>query len=55
MAPSDHRAALGGVDEQPADVAMRAESGQKLRMTLVDLLERESPWLLEQRDQAEVA
>ncbi len=35
------RPVLGRADEQPADVGMRAEGGQELRVPLVDLLERQ--------------
>ena len=49
------RAVLGGADEQPADVRVRAEGGDELRVALVDLLERQPAALLHQVDEAEVA
>src|SRR4051794_1329761 len=49
------RATLGRVHEQPADVWMRSERGDELRVPLVDLLERQPALLLHQVDEAEVA
>ena len=49
------RAVLGGVDEQPADVRVRAEGGEELRVARVDLLERQPAALLHQVDEPEVA
>ena len=49
------RPVLGGADEQPADVGVRAEGGQELRVALVDLLERQPAALLHEVDEPEVA
>src|SRR6185437_12043204 len=55
FAPEDDGAVLAGLHQHPADMRMRGESRQQLRMAGLELLTRQPLVLFHQVDEAEVA